>query len=202
MSRSYGRRGVLGVLVVVATLCLLLAAGPASAATVNHVQGAVTGVLDNGESEVLSDGTVHTTGWVASAVFYRATGPDGWRFLGNGVVCLEVWEPAKGDNLHRGDVVWMTFAKDPAAPGAWDADQSFAWNLANFDLTWTGWWDGLTHNKHNHQATLSDLVGAGETNEGCTAAGNVMSMQFGVANWRSGIYVGTPFNVVVAVSAP
>lgn len=201
------RFGVL-MLLVLALLVGLLAAGSASATTTtNTVTWAVTGILDEGDSPSFGlDGTVYVDNWVASAVVYQATGPDGWRLLGYGVVCLDVTMLPKGNNYHHGEMAFMSsdpWTVCPDGSSYWDAGHSFEQNLADHegDLVWTGTWNnGVTLNKRLHKADC-ELTGQPETvAAGCTADLEVQSGNFDVANWHSGRYVGTPWNCLVHVT--
>lgn len=200
--RSHTRRfAPFAVLVVVLAVVLMTFAGPASASTtVNSLTWVMMGVLDEGdELPQGDDGTWYGENWVAYSLIYRATGADGWRFLGYGVVCLDTVIPPKGDNYHTGEIVWLG-ATDPST--FWDPSLSFEANLAGHDLLWTGTWDGHTLNKRLHKADVA-LVGVpGSDNAGRTVAMRVQSGNFDVANWHSGIYVGTPWNSVALVASP
>jgi hypothetical protein len=209
MRKTYGQYGVLWVLVLALLLGLLLMAGTASAATTttNTVTFTMTGILDEGDPPSLGqDGTVYVDNWVASAVIYRATGPDGWRCLGYGVVCLDVTMPPKGNNYHTGEMAFLS--KDPwtVYPDGttyWDAGRSFEQNLADHagDLVWTGTWNnGVTLNKRLHKADCELTGQPGTVAARCTAELEVQSGNFDVANWHSGRYVGTPWNCLVRIT--
>ena len=202
MRKPYGKYGILAVLVLALLLGLLLAAGPAAAATsVSVTQSVVMGVLDEGIAwQDPEDGTLYTDDFVIYSLTYKATGPDGWRCLGYIVICIDVVEPLKGDNSHSGVVAVLGLDDDPGP--WWDADQSFSENLAGHDLLWTGTWDGYTLNKRLHKATLL-LEGWPESvNDDCSAVGEIKSGNFDVANWHSDRYVGTPWNALLMITTP
>ena len=195
MAKKYG---VLVVLACVLLLCLLTAVPASAGTTVNAVQGMVTGLVSEGTVVTAPDGTEYHYGWIGTAVFYRATGADGWRFLGYGAVCLNSVIPPKGDHHHEGIIVFTS--ADPLAN--WDPGLTFSQNMAACDPTWTGtWYDGITHNGRNHQASVDVTGVAGTANAGYSAHVEVNSMQFGVANWHAERYVGTPFNLLARVTA-
>lgn len=198
MKKTYD---TLGVLVLALMVALLLLAGPASATTVSALQGSIMGVLDDGDQWFdPDDGTAYAEGWVAYGVWYRASAPDGERFIGYGVACLDVVLPAKGDNYHEGEVVWLGLNDDPLA--FWDDDVSFWGNLAGHDLLWTGTWDGYTLNKRNHKVVL-ELDGVdGTANEGYEAVFDIQSGGFDLANLNSDNYVVTPWTALAYVTAP
>jgi hypothetical protein len=197
--RQTHRIGVIGMFLMAVLLGLLLAAGPASATTVNTVQGAFMGVLYQQEyPDVGVDGTWYFADWVAYVACYGATGPDGARFLGYAVVCLDVVWPQKGDNTHAGEVVWLS--EDPA--NFWDPSTSFWSNLAGHDLLWTGTSVGRTLNKRLHKVDLVLQGAPGSVNAGYTADFQIMSGNFDQASAASGKYVGTPWNALVLVTAP
>jgi hypothetical protein len=193
------RWSIVVVLALIVTLCLSAATGTASATTVNTVQSAFMGVLYQQEyPDVGDDGTWYFTDWVAYSYCYRANGPDGARFLGYLVACLDVVWPQKGDNTHSGEVAWLR--EDPG--GFWDPALSFPANLAGHDLLWTGTWTGYTLNKRLHKLDIVLRGAAGSVNEGYTADFKVVSGNFDQANWHSGNYVGTPWNGLAYVTAP
>ena len=193
------RKSVVTTLLCLALLGLLLAAGPASATSVSAVQGVFQGFLDFGEPTVLPDGTEYTPDVVMPTLFYKASGPDGWRLLGWNIVYADVWVPPTGDNIHRGVTVWVT--TDPAT--FWDPELSFWDNIqGRTDVIWSGTWDGRTRNKRNHTGTM-DLMGWPDSvNDGWTAEVTLNAGQFDVANVNSGQYVDTPWNAVARLTAP
>ena len=201
MQKRIAKLSLLAVLALMLALCLLATAGPASATTTNTITWSMAGVLDDGiDLPPGVDGTYYGLDWVPYAQIYRATGPDGWRFLGYGVACLDTRVPPKGNNYHWGEMAWLS--KDPGAAGYWDDQLSFGENLANHagDLLWTGTWDGFTRNKYNHHVIVA-LTGWPESyNKGYTAIVEMHCGQIDVAP-RSGHYVGTPWNGVALVTA-
>lgn len=197
MRKSYS---ILGVLVLALLFALLLAAGPASATTVNAVGGSILGVLDDGYRWVdPEDGTGYADDWVAYGVWYRASGTEGGRFIGYMVACLDVTLPAKGDNYHEGEVAWLGLDDDPMA--FWDDGVSFWDNLAGHELLWTGTWDGYTLNKRNHKVVLELDGGDGTANEGYEAVFDIKSGGSDLANLNSNNYVGTPWTALAYVTA-
>jgi hypothetical protein len=201
MSLHTRRSGLLVVLFVTLAVVLTTMAGPASASTtVNTLTWVMMGELDPGdELPPGDDGTWYGENWVAYSLIYRATGPDGWRFLGYGAVCLDTVIPPKGDNHHSGEIVWFA-GEDPST--FWNPNASFESNLVGHDLLWTGTWDGRTLNKRLHKADVQLSGRPGSDNEGCTVVMRVQSGNFDVANWHSGNYVGTPWNSLAYVTAP
>jgi hypothetical protein len=195
------RLNLLATLALLLALCLMALAGPASASTtVNTLTWVMMGELDPGDDLPQGDdGTWYGENWVAYSLIYRATGADGWRFLGYGVVCLDIVVPPKGNNYHTGEVVILG-AQDPS--GFWNADKSFSDNLAGRQLLWTGTWDGFTRNKYNHHALMALTGAPGSVNEGYTACYEAHCGQFNVA-WRNPnlFYVDTPWNGVARVTA-
>lgn len=136
-------------------LCLLATAGPALAAEpAATMSGTFVGVLDPGEVTVVN-GTTYTEGWVPFGLITQATGPQGQRFLGWAVMCLNVIEPPTGNNYHAGDIVFTTV--DPSSlPGGWNPALSFEANLPPTSTwLWKGTWDGVTLNKRNHMVHIA-----------------------------------------------
>lgn len=171
MRRTIKRLRLLAVLAVLLAVCLLATSGPASAGKgpAAAVCGTFVQVLDEGDVIPLQDGTLHTDGWVPLGVTTRVTGPEGYRFLGWAVMCLEVVEPPRGNNYHSGDVVFTKYDPRPPLPEVWDVAKTFWENLPDESTwLWKGTWDGVTLNKHNHIVHLA-LTGCGD-NTGHTAS--------------------------------
>lgn len=197
MKKPTARLSLVAALLLLVVLCLLAAAGPATATTVNTVQMTLVDVLALDEPRWGDDGTMYFDNFVAYFACDRATGPDGKRFLGYVVVDLALVIPPRGDNLHTGDVVFLS--EDPS--DFWDANKSFSDNLAGRDLLWTGTCDGRTLNKRLHRIDAALVGWPGSVNGPYTADFEINSGNFDVANWRSGHYVGTPWNGVALVTA-
>jgi len=184
-------------------LCLLATAGAAAATTtVNTIHGSMLGLIHDGDVVYVDPdtGDVHSENYTAYGLFWRATGSDGARLLGYGVVRLDVVEPVKGDNHHAGDFVILS--EDPGT--FWNPADSYWNNLTagnrRDSWLWVGTWhDGVTHNKRNHQAGLS-LVGC-NANAGYTAEVEWQSMVIDPVKAESGPFVVTPINAVARVTA-
>ena len=186
-------------------MCLLVTAGTASAktTTVNTMHGSMLGLL-RGSDVVYTDpvtGTEYSENYIAYGIFSSATGRDGSRLLGYGVVRLDVVTPVKGDNHHEGDFVILS--EDPGT--FWNEADSYWVNLTAGDREeswlWVGTWnDGVTRNKYNHQASLS-LVGC-NANVPYAAEAEWQSMVIDPVKAESGPFVITPINAVARVTGP
>lgn len=162
MRKSIQRLSLLTVLAVLLALCLLATAGPALAGgPVITTHGTFLGMLDEGTIVPSPPDEEWGHGWTPYMVQLDATGPEGWRCLGYGVVALDVKMQGVGDDLdvpvsatHNGPIAFLTV--DPST--FWVAGTSFEDNLAAVDsssLLWVGTWDGYTLNNRNHIVTLT-----------------------------------------------
>lgn len=156
------RLSLLATLALLLAVCLLATAGPASAGgSVVTTHGTFLGMLDEGTIVPSPPDELWTEGWTPYMVQLNATGPEGWRCLGYGVVALDVKQPSVGVDLdfpisatHSGPIAFLTV--DPST--FWVAGKSFEENLAAVDsssLLWVGTWDGFTLNNRNHIVTLT-----------------------------------------------
>ena len=153
------------VLALLLAVCLLATARPASAAAAAAtLHGTFVDYLDDNQPPTYGpDGTEYWDDWTALGVWTSTTGPEGGRFLGYVVMCLDLVIPPRGNNYHTGDIVFTT--QDPRP---WNTDRPFLANLPDEKTwLWKGTWDGVTLNKRNHVIHL-DLTGYG-TNSGLKA---------------------------------
>jgi len=195
MRNSYGKYGVLGVLVLALLLGLLLVAGPASATGTCVGYGSFLGFLDLGASTVV-DGTEYIEDEVLYGKFSRVTGAEGWRIPDYLVLCLDAVVPPKGSHSHTGEVAMLR--EDPSS--FWDASLSFEVNLADHALLWTGTWNGMTRNGYNHQANMTLVGVTGGVNDGYKADVRWQSTVIDPANYRSGHFIITPATAVFSIT--
>jgi hypothetical protein len=180
MKRMHHKYGVLTVLLFALLFALLLVPA-ASAATTSHVtvHGHLLDLIWPGTPYYPPTPHYDYTDYVGYGQLERATGQDGGTLVGYLYACLDGTIGGPGDpnsfgnNTSSGDVVILsTEITDWQYLGSFpDLDPDFWGNMDRYDeyWLWTGTWeDGLTHNNHNHQATLS-LDGACEDLNGLHA---------------------------------
>ena len=207
MSTSRGKSAVLGVLLValLLALLLLLLAGTASASTMSTAHCALAAELTPGDWWSRADGWYGVHDWVVSLQVYGATGPDGSRFLGYAVVCLDITvppivPPVRTDTRGHATGPVAFVSEDPSSV-PWDADKSFLANLASHGLLWAGTWDGHSIGLGGgHEFALALAGWPGSVNAPYTASLVVRNLSIATARPHSG-NLSTPGNIQAVVTA-
>ena len=198
--------GVFALVVLALLLGLLWVAGTATASPMNTAKCTYFADIALSDPWQGEDGTLHAEDWVMSFRVYAASGPDGWRFLGYGVVCLDITYPSYPTtiphNYPRSTGVVAFVSRDPSSV-QWDADKSFLANLEGRGLLWTGTWDGHENvgwgDCHDIHMALAGWPRS--DNAGYTADLALRNLSIDMPNWHSG-NLSTPGCIQAVVTAP
>jgi hypothetical protein len=205
MGKSHGKCDILATLVLVLLLGLLVPAGTASASTMNTAHCVLDAELTPGVWWNRADGSYGVDDWVVSLRVDGATGPDGPRFLGYAVACLDVTVPPivppVGPDTRGHATGLVAFVRDDPSSVPWDVSEPFLANLEGHGLLWTGTWDGHTLGLGgSHDFDLALVGWPGSVNEPYTASLVIRNLNLKNANWHSGSY-SVPGNIQAVIAA-